>query len=205
MLETKTFLQVLQNSGAALYILGLCSIISLAIILERLRYFGLAEKNKLPSFMAGLRLAIEESVFAGQNYCKNLKSPFARVALSGLMIPARYEQKAVNAMDRQVTSETVELERYLTILGTIGSTAVYIGLFGTVMGIIHAFQSISAMSGGGLGLVIEGIAEALISTAAGIIVAVPAVISYNLLTRRISRITVQMDLCASETADLLKK
>lgn len=206
MIESNTLLQILRNNGLAIYILGFCSILSLAIIFERLRAFRLARRLKLNDFMAGLRASLEKGrIQSARDYCTGKRSPFASVALAALDIPDRNEERMMNAMDRQITKEKTGLERYLTILGTIGSMAVYIGLFGTVLGIIHSFQSISSMSGGGLSMVIEGIAEALVSTAAGIIVAVPAVAAYNLMIRSVNEIASEMELCSSETADLLRR
>ena len=110
-------------------------------------------------------------------------------------------------MDRQISVEVKDLDRSISLLGTIGSTVVYIGLFGTVLGIINSFQKIaqSAAGGGGMETVIAGIAEALICTATGILVAVPSVFAYNLLTKRVDDFATDMELVASETGDLLKE
>jgi biopolymer transport protein ExbB/TolQ len=106
-------------------------------------------------------------------------------------------------MERAITIETVNLERYTSIVGTIGSTAVYIGLFGTVLGIIRAFRDISVSRAAGINVVIGGISEALICTAAGLLVAVPAVIAYNYFVKKIDGFVTDMELCASEANDLL--
>src|ERR1019366_3930006 len=94
------------------------------------------------------------------------------------------------------------LMRYITGLGTIGSVAPFVGLLGTVVGIIHAFKAIAENAGGGPGVVANGIAEALITTALGLFVAIPAVVAYNLLSRKIERISEDMELCAQEILDL---
>ena len=88
------------------------------------------------------------------------------------------------------------LERRTGIVGTIGSVAVYIGLFGTVLGIIRAFGDISKSSGDGMNAVIAGVAEALVTTAAGLVVAVPAVVAYNYFVRRIDLFVSDMELTA---------
>ena len=107
-------------------------------------------------------------------------------------------------MERAIVIETNLLERYTTIVGTIGSVAVYIGLFGTVLGIMRAFHDISISGSGGINVVINGIAESLVCTAAGLCVAVPAVIAYNYFIKRIDGFITDMELCASETMDLVK-
>ncbi len=108
-------------------------------------------------------------------------------------------------MERQIAVEVGKLERLTTIVATIGNVAVYIGLFGTVLGIIRAFQDISAAGSGGMDVVIGGVAEALLTTATGLAVAVPSVVLYNYFTRRIERFTDDMELAASETTELVAR
>ncbi len=119
-----------------------------------------------------------------------------------------HDEKVIsNSMEREITIETLKLERFTSIVGTIGGTAVYIGLFGTVLGIIRAFHDVSKTASGGMDVVTAGISEALICTAAGLIVAIPAVVSYNYFVRRIDNFVLDMELTASELQDLslLKK
>jgi len=135
--------------------------------------------------------------------CKNTDTPFSSVVQSGLSLYGHNEVVISNAMEREVTVETVKLERFTSIVGTIGSTAVYIGLFGTVLGIIRAFHDISRSGSGGISIVINGISEALVCTAAGLCVAVPAVIAYNYFVKKVDSFITDMELCTSETMDLL--
>jgi biopolymer transport protein ExbB/TolQ len=106
-------------------------------------------------------------------------------------------------MERSITIETEKLEQYTSIVGTVGNTAVYIGLFGTVLGIIRAFHDISATGAGGMNIVIAGVAEALVCTATGLLVAIPAVIVFNYFTKRVEHFVNDMELCASELMDLI--
>ena len=99
--------------------------------------------------------------------------------------------------------ETVKLEKYTSIVGTIGNIAVYIGLFGTVLGIVRSFHNISTVGSGGISVVIGGVAEALICTATGLIVAIPAVVAYNYFMRRVDNFVTDMEYCASEMLDIL--
>ncbi|MEK7867888.1 MAG: MotA/TolQ/ExbB proton channel family protein, partial [Candidatus Omnitrophota bacterium] len=85
----------------------------------------------------------------------------------------------------------------------IGSMSVYVGLLGTVLGIMKAFNNISATGTGGISVVITGISEALISTVAGLCIAVPAVTAYNYFMKRIDNFITDMELCASEILDLI--
>jgi biopolymer transport protein TolQ len=114
------------------------------------------------------------------------------------------QQVISNAMQREITIETIKFERFTSIIGTIGGVAVYIGLFGTVLGIMAAFNDIGRLgSSSGMDVVTKGIAEALICTATGLLVAIPAVVSFNYFNRRIDNIVLEMELTASELSDLL--
>jgi biopolymer transport protein ExbB len=107
---------------------------------------------------------------------------------------------------RDSMSETlIHLKRGLGMLATIGSTAPFVGLFGTVVGIINAFQSIAAAGSGGMSVVSGGIAEALVSTALGIFVAIPAVVAFNHFTGQIEAFHVEMNRASSQLVNTLFK
>jgi len=109
------------------------------------------------------------------------------------------------ALDRATILTSAELKAKLGGLGTIGSTAPFIGLFGTVLGVITAFQGMAKSGSGGLGAVSAGIAEALIETAFGLFVAIPAVMAYNYFQGRIERFEVEMANSSSEMIDFFLK
>jgi biopolymer transport protein ExbB/TolQ len=143
------------------------------------------------------------NVEKAKEICRDTVTPFSDVVFSGLEFHGRHHKEISNAMEREITIETSKLERYTTIVATIGNTAVYIGLFGTVLGIIRAFHDIAAAGSGGMAIVIGGVAEALVCTATGLFVAIPAVIAYNYFTRRIDHFINDMELCASELIDMI--
>jgi biopolymer transport protein ExbB len=194
---------ILASGNITLYLLILCSIVSFAIIIERVIYFRRNASEPRAPFMRLIRESLHGSG-AGRalEHC-GTASTISRVVREGLEATGAEQSNARNAMERQIAVETRGLEKFTSLLGTIGSTAVYIGLFGTVIGIIRAFGDISAAGVGGINIVIGGIAEALVSTAAGILVAVPSVIAYNLIIRRIDTAIADMELCESELIDLL--
>ncbi len=197
-------LVLLKSGGVTVVILLLCSTFSLAIILERMIYFKTRSKVKRADFIAQIRAGLQAgNAKQALEACKKTDAPFAQVASAGLKLFGHNETVISNAMEREITIETNKLERNTSIIGTIGSVAVYIGLFGTVLGIIRAFRDISASGSGGINVVINGIAEALICTAAGLAVAVPAVIFYNYFTKMIDDFVADMELCASEVLDIL--
>jgi biopolymer transport protein ExbB/biopolymer transport protein TolQ len=113
---------------------------------------------------------------------------------------------AERAVERQMLIITAELKRGLGILATVGATAPFVGLLGTTMGIVTAFQGMSASGGGGsLAAITGGVAEALITTAFGLMVAIPAVWLYNFFTTKIDFLTVEMTYSSKELIDYLIK
>ncbi|BDG09470.1 MotA/TolQ/ExbB proton channel family protein [Anaeromyxobacter paludicola] len=113
---------------------------------------------------------------------------------------------AVNrAVDRSSQRTIADLRRGLGALATVGSTAPFVGLLGTVAGIITAFQAMAATGSGGLGSVSAGIAEALVTTAFGLLVAIPAVMMFNYLTNRVEDMTVDINDSANELVDYFLK
>jgi biopolymer transport protein ExbB len=113
---------------------------------------------------------------------------------------------AVNrAVDRSSMRTVADLRRGLGALATVGSTAPFVGLLGTVAGIITAFQAMAATGSGGLGSVSAGIAEALVTTAFGLLVAIPAVMMFNYLTNRVEDMQVDINDSANELVDYFMK
>jgi biopolymer transport protein ExbB len=119
------------------------------------------------------------------------------VALVGLEERTRGRTAVLEAMASAKSKERIGLERNLGILGTLGNNAPFIGLFGTVLGIIKAFADLARSPGGGnAGVVMAGISEALVATAVGLLVAIPAVVAYNVLQGRVRRTLSRIDVVA---------
>jgi biopolymer transport protein ExbB/TolQ len=206
MFAGKTIWEILQTGGFTMYILLFCSILSIAIFLERIIYYRKRSKIKRAEFMMRAASALKTGdIKKAMEICKETLSPFSKVVYSGLQLYGHHKREISNAMEREITIETTKLERYTDIVGTIGNTAVYIGLFGTVLGIIRAFHDIAAAGAGGMSIVIGGVAEALVCTATGLFVAIPAVIAFNYFTKKVGHFMDDMELCASELTDLIGK
>jgi biopolymer transport protein ExbB/TolQ len=206
MFAGKTIWEILQIGGFTMYILLFCSILSIAIFLERIIYYRKRSKTKRAEFMMRAASALKTGdIKKAMEICKETLSPFSKVVYSGLQLYGHHKREISNAMEREITIETTKLERYTDIVGTIGNTAVYIGLFGTVLGIIRAFHDIAAAGAGGMSIVIGGVAEALVCTATGLFVAIPAVIAFNYFTKKVGYFMDDMELCASELTDLIGK
>jgi biopolymer transport protein ExbB len=204
MFEGKSILEILQIGGFTMYILLFCSLLSVTIFLERIFYYRRRSRTNREEFMSLVKKALDESqVEKAKEICRSDLSPFAKIVHSGLSHHGDRKNSVSNAMERSITIETAKLEKNTSIVGTVGNTAVYIGLFGTGLGIIRAFHDISAAGTGGMNIVIAGVAEALVCTATGLLVAIPAVIVFNYFTKRVEHFVNDMELCASELMDLL--
>jgi biopolymer transport protein ExbB/biopolymer transport protein TolQ len=114
-------------------------------------------------------------------------------------------EAAHRAIERATAVNLSDMKRGLSGLATIGATAPFVGLYGTVVGIINAFQGIALTGSGGIGAVSAGIAEALVCTAFGLFVAVPAVWAFNYFTTKVENFNVEMDNSASELIDFMAK
>ena len=204
MFKGQSIFEIISAGGFTMYLLIFCSCLSVAVIIERVVYYNRRSKFSRVVVIDQIRKElIGNHVINAIGLCRNIDTPVAKVALAGLSLHGHDEKLISNAMEREITVETIKLERFISIVGSIGGTAVYIGLLGTVIGIMRAFNDIAKAGSGGMDVVTIGIAEALVCTAAGLLVAIPAVLSYNWFTRKIDNFVVDMELAASELVDLM--
>ncbi|HWK46085.1 MAG TPA: protein TolQ [Stellaceae bacterium] len=129
----------------------------------------------------------------------------ARGTLTAAPLQASLRERIERIMGVTVGREMERLERYMTFLATVGSIAPFVGLFGTVWGIINSFQSIAATKNTSLAVVAPGIAEALFATALGLVAAIPAVVAYNKLSSDFGRYGNRLDNFASEFSAILSR
>ncbi len=183
-MQVSTLRELVAAGGPVLIILVLLSIYSISVILER--FFRLRSSISLSRKL----LSYCHHPIHSENYqkveeaCrKEMVKDTPAAHLMGELVaarnrtPAELEKISANIIDW----ETAKLQRRLSVLGTLGSITPFIGLFGTVIGVMHAFKDLSAntAAAGGASVVAAGIAEALVNTACGLFVAIPAVIAYN--------------------------
>lgn len=207
------------TAKAVNFVMLLMSIYSLSIMIERYMTYRKAKKQSRAYAPKVAKLLkdgkIQEAIkISSAKEVKN--SHLAKVLLAGLQeYEYQKETGAVNrdemmeaahrAIERATALNLTDLKRGLSGLATVGATAVFVGLFGTVAGIINAFRGMALTGSGGIGAVSAGIAEALVATAFGLFVAIPAVWAYNYLTTRLEGFTVEMDNSASELIDYMAK
>jgi biopolymer transport protein ExbB/biopolymer transport protein TolQ len=193
------------------------SVFSIWVMVERYIVFTKAKNQSLKLLGALSNLLTRGDYVQAIEVTKKYKdSHLAKVIAAGLLEfeatrrdkrqtdPEVAVEAARQGMDRTAMITVAELKENLGVLATIGATAPFVGLFGTVIGIIHAFQKM-ATSGGGIASVSAGIAEALITTALGLGVAIPAVWAYNYFQNRIDRFTVEMSNSGSEMSIFFMK
>ncbi|MHB8154772.1 MAG: MotA/TolQ/ExbB proton channel family protein [Candidatus Omnitrophota bacterium] len=195
---------LIKTGGVTMVILLAMSVVSVAIILERIIFYRKKSKIKRKDFMLRVRQELKKGgVNPVMKICEDSSAPFSQVVYAGLSFFDCSEKEISNNMERQIIIETVILERFTSVIGTIGSVAVYIGLLGTILGILKAFHDVSISGSGGISVIIGGISEALSTTAAGLTIAVPAVAIYNYCMKKIDDFIKDMELAASETMDLI--
>jgi len=201
---------------AVVLILALMSAYSISVMIERWLTFRQARKQSrvfTPAVAECLKEGkIDEAIALGE---QNNKSHLAKVLISGLHelqahskskeIPGESIESAKRALERATAIGLSDLKRGLGGLATIGSTAPFVGLFGTTIGIINAFQGMKTEETAGIAAVAGGIAEALVTTAFGLFVAVPAVWAFNSFTNKIETFTIEMDNSSSELIDYFLK
>ncbi len=200
--------------GAVMVCLALLSVFSVGLIIDKHRRFALAsgqsQKFK-PEFKKFLHGGDVQDLLEAGRLHEN--SHVAQVVSAGIIEydgvrqsggdPVASLELVTSALRDSISETLIELKRSLGLLATIGSTAPFIGLFGTVVGIINAFRSIAATGSGGMSVVSGGIAEALVSTALGIFVAIPAVVAFNHFTGKIEGFHVEMNRASSQLVNCL--
>ena len=174
-----------MGSEWVMLLLILLSVVSLGIVIERFLHFNNANID-LEQLQEGLQGQLEQSgVKGGLDFLAGKPSPAARVAEVGLNALNRGPDTAAELMAGRTKVERLKMERGLAFLGTLGNNAPFLGLFGTVLGIIRSFRDLALNTSEGSQAVMAGIAEALVATAVGLLVALPAVAMFNTFQRLI--------------------
>jgi biopolymer transport protein ExbB len=195
MTAVKMLQQVMVEAGAqwVLWVLAVLSVLSVAVIIERWIFYrscGLELRPLAEKLDGWLRRGERQAALEALS---QLKAPAAQVAAAGLKLADRGPAAADKAMQAALALERGRLQQWLAYLGTLGNNAPFIGLFGTVIGVIHAFAEMGHATPGHPGVtshvaseaIMSGISEALVSTAIGLLVALPAVAAYNYFQRRV--------------------
>lgn len=195
---------VLASGGATLFFLIGLSIYSFALILERWKYYQKSMSGQ-NGFLDKVRQALETGDLSNAvTLARGHKGLAGPVVMASLVGPTNREERkrgALRAAERGVS----QLQKRISFLGTIASTAPFIGLFGTVVGVMRAFRDLAGAAGAGPGVVAIGISEALVCTATGLLVAIPAVWAYNYFNSRSAAFAEEMNWISEEVLERLSE
>jgi biopolymer transport protein ExbB len=207
-----SFIGIVTSGSASMWVIIACSVVALAVAIERaLVLWGFAGRART------LADAVTRALFRGdvedaRAQCDRSHSPAADVFLAALVpfaprpggrVPGRDPQRIAAAVERERQLVNLKLRRNLWILGTVGATAPFVGLFGTVVGIMHAFRQMALTGQGGFAVVAAGISEALVTTAGGIAVAIEAVVIYNFLNVHVGKLALELRLLTEEYLEIV--
>jgi biopolymer transport protein ExbB len=197
-------IDLLVKGGIVMIPIGLVSLIAAVIVIERLIYYRRTSINEA-KVVGKITASIQEGHFdEALAVCESSSAPIASLARIGITNRHRPYQLLRESIVDAANLEVSKLERYLSGLGTVATIAPLLGLLGTVTGIINAFGVVGRFGEvGDPALLARGIAEALITTAAGLVVSIPATVFYNYLLSRANHMTIRLENRASEMLALL--
>jgi len=180
--------KLIGAGGPTLLVLLLCSIVSFVVMIERWIYFRSTRKD--------VNAIVAEAIRQGRaGKGLMVEGPLSYVLNELLSVKDESDFEEIKS--RAIAEKLPEMERYLNIEATLGTVSPFIGLLGTVIGIIRAFQSLGDMGGSSMAGLNQGIAEALIATAGGLFVAIPATVAYNYFRKRVELLVLEMEVAAS--------
>jgi len=200
---------LIQKGGPVMYPIVLCSIIAFAIVIERIYHLYKA-KIDTKDFMNNIDVSIKRNrIKEAIDICEKTPGPIAHIVKAGILKHDRSRQEIRESIEDAGHQEIPRIEKNLSLLATIAHISPLLGLLGTVTGMVRAFQiiqeksvSFSPVSPGDLA---GGIWEALLTTVAGLIVAIPTVVAYNYLVNKVDEFVLAMERSATEVMDILSQ
>lgn len=201
---TSSLFEIIQLGGPIMWAIFACSVVAIGVVAERLMYYHRCSV-KVGEFLTGIRsLLLKKSYNEALERCDEVYGPAVRV-IKVALLKRQLPKSELREIVREVAQmEVPRLEANLSLLGTIGYIAPLLGLLGTVTGMIKAFMEISKSSGSApIGELAGGIWEALITTAGGLVVAIPAYVAYNFLASRMNTIINDMERAGIEVVQLI--
>ncbi len=197
------FMSFMQQGGWDMWLLLLISIVGLAIVIERLVFFA-SQHGDTKGLLRSIGERIQNDDIPGAiDVCRKQRGMLPKILEFGLMRGEKNRADITDALSIALMEHLNSLERNLGIIGTIAVIAPFVGLFGTVLGIIRAFQDIALKGNSTPAVVAAGVSEALITTASGLIIAVIAVVFFNYFKTRIKAYNQDMIVAANQMAEML--
>jgi biopolymer transport protein ExbB len=198
-------IELIIKGGPVMAPLLLCSVVSLSIIVERclsLRRNRILRYDILQRIEELLR---DRKIPEASTLCKRYPSSMTRILLAAILNHDKSRQEIKEIIEDAGRQEVPVLERYLTILGTIASISVLLGLLGTVTGMIRTFNAIAALGYGHPEALASGISEALVATATGLAIAIPTLVLYNVFTSKVDSLVIEMEKNSLRMLSILKR
>ncbi len=197
---TSTLLQLMRDGGPVLWVIGVCAVIGMFIFFKKTFQFHREEVN-VSELVRGLENVLRRNGYVEAiSLCDNTPGPAARILSSAILAYERKDEDLKQAIDDACLEELPKLEKNIDILGTIGFIAPLLGLLGTVLGMMETFQTVNVTNSMALSAteLAGSIRMALVTTAAGLVIAIPCYVAYNYLISRVNSITLDMEKAASE-------
>ncbi|MCK5690543.1 MotA/TolQ/ExbB proton channel family protein [Myxococcota bacterium] len=197
--------EFLLRGGPIVVIIGITSVLALGVFLERL--YSLAQRRILPDeFVDRIETLVTEGrISDALLLCQEAETPIARILAAVLRNTKHSRPRIKEAVEEVGKVESAFLERYVELIGTIATTTPLLGLLGTVLGMIKVFQKVEVYGLGDPAAFANGIWEALITTAVGLIVAIPSFVVYKYLLVRIDTLILQMEERSLRMIDLMSE
>ena len=201
--------ELIQKGGAIIYPIILCSVIAFGIILERLYYLRKIKIDTV-AFMNNIEAALKHNKIAeAVKICEDTPGPIAHIIKAGLLKHDRPRQEMKEAIEDAGQQEVPRLEKYIKILATIAHISPLLGLLGTVVGMANVFQVIQmktiALNPVNTADLAGGVWQALLTTAAGLIVAIPAIVAYHYLVAKVQDFVLEMERSATELINIMSQ
>ncbi len=199
-----SLIEILAKGGVIMVAIGICSVIAVAVIVERWLSLRKVQINTATFILQIKNLLLKDHVDEAIALCKRTPGPIAKITKAAIEKREGSREEIREAIEDAGKIEVYQLEKNLGALGTVAAVAPLIGFLGTVTGMIRAFMQIQAHGGNvDASVLAGGIWEALITTAAGLTVGIPALIFYNWLEGKVQRIVFEMQVSSIEILDML--
>ena len=199
-----SLIDILVKGGVLMIFIGLCSIIAVAVVIERWWTLRKVQINTAAFILQVKNLLLKDRIEEAIALAKRTPGPVAKITKAAIEKHDRPREEIKEAIEAAGKAEAFQLERNLGALGTVAAISPLIGFLGTVTGMIRAFMQVQAQAGNvDASVLAGGIWEALITTAAGLTVGIPALIFYNWLQGKIERVVFEMQVSSTEILDML--
>ncbi len=198
-------IEFLMRGGILMIPLGVCSVLAVAVILERSFSLRTRRVIRLDVLQRVKDLLVDNKIGEAMTVCRRQPSVMGRILLSAIMNHDRDREELKTIVEDAGRQEVPTLDRYLGVLGTISAVAPLLGLTGTVFGMIRTFAVISEKGIAHPSQLAGGISEALITTATGLVIAIPALIFFNYFTSKADRMVLEIEKHSFRLVDALKR